>query len=165
VTRSRPPSGKGLWVGGPIPLGYRCIGKKLVVVPEEAETVRIIFTRYLALGSIAALIEDLDGRGIRTKASASGGPCLTHAKKKSPAPAARHIGPSRAGWACWRLASVRLDSGSGDWGSTSTVGTGASQLMTRHGVPGLYPGWALDCLGPCDLAACLLGLLRSRPER
>jgi site-specific DNA recombinase len=28
---------KGLLVGGPIPLGYRCAGKKLVVVPEEAE--------------------------------------------------------------------------------------------------------------------------------
>ena len=31
---------KGLWVGGPVPLGYRCIDKKLVVVPEEAEVVR-----------------------------------------------------------------------------------------------------------------------------
>ena len=34
---------KGIWVGGPVPLGYRCIDKKLVVVPEEAETVRTIF--------------------------------------------------------------------------------------------------------------------------
>ena len=40
---------KGLWVGGPIPLGYRCADKKLVVVPEEAETVRSIFSRYLLL--------------------------------------------------------------------------------------------------------------------
>src|SRR6266699_1706355 len=60
---------KGIWVGGPIPLGYRCIDKKLVVVPEEAEAVRTIFARYLALGSIGALIEDLDRRGIRTKAA------------------------------------------------------------------------------------------------
>jgi site-specific DNA recombinase len=60
---------KGIWVGGPIPLGYRCIGKKLVVVPEEAEVVRIIFTRYLVLGSMAALIEDLDRRGVKTKAN------------------------------------------------------------------------------------------------
>jgi len=58
---------KGIWVGGPIPLGYRCTDKKLVVVPEEAETVRTIFARYLALGSIGSLIEDLDRRGIRTK--------------------------------------------------------------------------------------------------
>jgi site-specific DNA recombinase len=39
---------KGLWVGGAIPLGYRCADKKLVVVPEEAETVRSIFSRCLA---------------------------------------------------------------------------------------------------------------------
>jgi hypothetical protein len=31
---------KGLWVGGPVPLGYRCIDKKLEIVPEEAEVVR-----------------------------------------------------------------------------------------------------------------------------
>jgi site-specific DNA recombinase len=60
---------KGIWVGGPVPLGYRVIDKKLVVVPEEAEAVRIIFTSYLQLGSIGALIEDLDRRGIRTKAN------------------------------------------------------------------------------------------------
>src|SRR5437660_1966872 len=59
---------KGIWVGGPVPLGYRCSDKKLAVVPEEAEAVCTIFTRYLALGSLAALIEDLDRRGIRTKA-------------------------------------------------------------------------------------------------
>jgi site-specific DNA recombinase len=58
---------KGIWVGGPVPLGYRCIDKKLVVVAEEAEAVRTIFARYLALGSMGALIEDLDRRGIRTK--------------------------------------------------------------------------------------------------
>jgi site-specific DNA recombinase len=60
---------KGIWVGGPVPLGYRVIDKKLVVVPEEAEAVGIIFSRYLELGSIGALIEDLDRRGIRTKAN------------------------------------------------------------------------------------------------
>ena len=58
---------KGLWVGGPVPLGYRCIDKKLEVVPEEAEAVRTIFTRYLELGSIGALLAELDRRGIRTK--------------------------------------------------------------------------------------------------
>src|SRR5713101_4601993 len=61
---------KGIWVGGPVPLGYRCIDKKLEVVPEEAETVRTIFRRYLDLGSMGAVIEDLDRRGIRTKAIA-----------------------------------------------------------------------------------------------
>src|SRR6201981_34280 len=61
---------KGIWVGGPVPLGYRCIDKKLVVVPEEAEAGRTIFTQYLGLGSVGALVEDLDRRGIRTKANA-----------------------------------------------------------------------------------------------
>ena len=50
---------KGLWVGGPVPLGYRSIGKKLIVVEEEADQVRTIFCRYLALGSIGLLIDDL----------------------------------------------------------------------------------------------------------
>src|SRR5262249_22494248 len=61
---------KGIWVGGPVPLGYRCIDKKLMVIPEEAETVRTIFRRYLDLGTMGALVEDLDRRGIRTKAVA-----------------------------------------------------------------------------------------------
>jgi DNA invertase Pin-like site-specific DNA recombinase len=60
---------KGIWVGGPVPLGYRVADKKVVVVPEEAAAVRIIFTRYLELGSVGALIEDLDRRGVRTKTS------------------------------------------------------------------------------------------------
>src|SRR6202158_4909469 len=33
----------------------------------EAETVRMIFTCYLELGSVQALAQDLDRRGIRTK--------------------------------------------------------------------------------------------------
>lgn len=60
---------KGIWVGGPVPLGYRVVDKKVVVVPEEEAAVRTIFTGYLELGSIGALIEDLDRRGVRTKTS------------------------------------------------------------------------------------------------
>ena len=51
---------KGIWVGGPVPLGYAAVDKKVVVVPAEAETVRTIFARYLELGSVRALAEDLD---------------------------------------------------------------------------------------------------------
>jgi len=64
---------KGLWVGGPVPLGYRCLDKKLEIVPDEAEAVRTIFTRYLELGSMGALVAELDRRGIKTKASARRG--------------------------------------------------------------------------------------------
>src|SRR5215469_6157851 len=58
---------KGIWVGGSVPLGYASVNKKLVVVPEEAETVRFIFRRYIELGSIGALVKDLDQKGIRTR--------------------------------------------------------------------------------------------------
>jgi site-specific DNA recombinase len=59
---------KGIWVGGPVPLGYTAIDKKVVAVPAEAAAVRTIFERYLELGSVRALAEDLDHLGIRSKA-------------------------------------------------------------------------------------------------
>jgi DNA invertase Pin-like site-specific DNA recombinase len=58
---------KGLWVGGPVPLGYAAVDKKILVVPAEAEAVRTIFARYLALGSIRALADELDRQGIHSK--------------------------------------------------------------------------------------------------
>src|SRR5580700_7854403 len=45
---------KGIWVGGTVPIGYRVQDRKLIVDEEEAETVRLIFRRYLELGSIRA---------------------------------------------------------------------------------------------------------------
>ena len=59
---------KGIWVGGPIPLGYASVGKKLVIVPEEAETVRTMFRLYLECGSVGALAEELGRRNIASKA-------------------------------------------------------------------------------------------------
>ena len=58
---------KGIWVGGSVPLGYASVNKKLVVIPEEAETVRLIFRGYLEVGSIRDLVEDLDRKEIRTR--------------------------------------------------------------------------------------------------
>jgi DNA invertase Pin-like site-specific DNA recombinase len=58
---------KGLWVGGIVPLGYATKDRKIVVVEEEAERVRIIFRRYLELGSLNLLMADLRERGIVTK--------------------------------------------------------------------------------------------------
>jgi site-specific DNA recombinase len=43
------------------------VDKKIVVVAAEAEAVRTIFARYLELGSVRALAEDLDRRGIDSK--------------------------------------------------------------------------------------------------
>jgi hypothetical protein len=62
---------KGLWVGGPVPLGYVAVNKKIMVVPAEAAAVRTIFERYLDLGSIRTLAETLIGRG----SAASRGGC------------------------------------------------------------------------------------------
>jgi hypothetical protein len=58
---------KGLWMGGPVPLGYQVIERKLVPVPEEAERVRSIMQRYIASTSANQLIAELEAEGIRTK--------------------------------------------------------------------------------------------------
>ena len=58
---------KGLWVGGVVPLGYRVNDRKLVVDDQEGATVRLIFSRYLDLGSLPALQRDLRERRIATR--------------------------------------------------------------------------------------------------
>ena len=58
---------KGLWMGGVVPLGYKVDDRKLIVDEAEAATVRLIFQRYLDLGSLPALQRDLRERGIRTR--------------------------------------------------------------------------------------------------
>jgi DNA invertase Pin-like site-specific DNA recombinase len=59
---------KGLWVGGPLPLGYQMKDGKIAIVEDEAERVRLIFQRYLDLGAVNALVRDLRERDIRSKA-------------------------------------------------------------------------------------------------
>jgi len=58
---------KGIWVGGPVPLGYRTRDKKLEIVPEEAALVRKIFADYLSVGSIGALAAKLNADGPQPK--------------------------------------------------------------------------------------------------
>ena len=58
---------KGIWMGGPVPLGYQVIERKLVPVPEEAERVRTIMRRYLEIWNVPRLIEILRAEGIVTK--------------------------------------------------------------------------------------------------
>ena len=59
---------KGMWMGGFVPLGYDLKVRKLLINPSEAETVRRIFRRYVALGSVRRLKEELDRDGILSKA-------------------------------------------------------------------------------------------------
>jgi DNA invertase Pin-like site-specific DNA recombinase len=58
---------KGIWVGGPLPLGYTISDDKITVIEHEAEQVRLIFRRYLELRGVNALVRDLKERNIRTK--------------------------------------------------------------------------------------------------
>src|SRR6267143_1858203 len=58
---------KGIWVGGTLPLGYEMKDGKIAIVEEETELVRLIFRRYLELGSVNELLRDLKERNIRTK--------------------------------------------------------------------------------------------------
>ncbi|OYQ34743.1 hypothetical protein CHU93_02140, partial [Sandarakinorhabdus cyanobacteriorum] len=58
---------KGLWMGGPVPLGYQVVERKLVPVPEEAERVRTIMRRYLEAQSVPALLAQLRAEGVLTK--------------------------------------------------------------------------------------------------
>src|SRR5215475_13963410 len=59
---------KGMWMGGNVPLGYDVKDRKLIVNEAEAATVRHIYRRYAALGSVLALKEELDRDGVVSKA-------------------------------------------------------------------------------------------------
>jgi site-specific DNA recombinase len=58
---------RGMWMGGVPPLGYAVESRKLVIVPQDAATVRMIYQRYLELGSVLALAIDLEKSGIRRR--------------------------------------------------------------------------------------------------
>jgi site-specific DNA recombinase len=58
---------KGMWMGGGVPLGYINRDKKLIIVPEEAETVRWIFRTYQEVGSIGCLLQKMDDEQVRSK--------------------------------------------------------------------------------------------------
>jgi len=56
---------RGMWMGGTPPIGYRPDGRSLAIVEEDAATVRHIFQRYLELGTVRALHDDLIRERIR----------------------------------------------------------------------------------------------------
>lgn len=60
---------KGIFMGGTPPLGYDVGERALVVNPEEAETVRLIFRRFLEIRSVSDLSDDLHDRGIKPSKS------------------------------------------------------------------------------------------------
>ena len=58
---------KGIWVGGPVPLGYNAKDKVLAIVPDEAASVRTIFDLYLTIRSVAGLVAELERLGITAR--------------------------------------------------------------------------------------------------
>lgn len=58
---------KGIWMGGPVPLGYDVIERKLVVNEPEAEQVRRIMQLYLTANSVPELVQILARNGSLTK--------------------------------------------------------------------------------------------------
>ena len=58
---------KGIWMGGPVPLGYDVVDRKLVVNEPEAEQVRNIMQMYLTAKSVPELVGTLARNGSFTK--------------------------------------------------------------------------------------------------
>lgn len=61
---------RGRWTGGPPPLGYDVApeGGRIVVNEEEAKRVREIFALHAEIKNVTATVEELNRRGLRTKA-------------------------------------------------------------------------------------------------
>jgi DNA invertase Pin-like site-specific DNA recombinase len=66
---------KGMWMGGFISLGYDLKDRKLLINTKEAKTVQYIYRRYLELGCVRLLKDDLDRQGIYSKVRGQKGGC------------------------------------------------------------------------------------------
>src|SRR5437868_2278516 len=60
---------KGMWMGGPVPMGYRAQEKRLVIESTEADTVRQLFSLYREFGCVRRVKEEADRLGLITKRS------------------------------------------------------------------------------------------------
>jgi site-specific DNA recombinase len=58
---------KGMWMGGPIPVGYDVKDRALVVNDAEAATVRRIFSLHCEFPTLVALASELERRGITSR--------------------------------------------------------------------------------------------------
>ena len=58
---------KGMWTGGPVPLGYDVKDKALIPNPTEAASIRQLFRLYVELGSVRELQSAARAKGIVTK--------------------------------------------------------------------------------------------------
>jgi DNA invertase Pin-like site-specific DNA recombinase len=58
---------KGMWMGGTVPFGYRVENRKLLIEETEAATVRMIFGRFIAVGSATVLARQLHAEGVTSR--------------------------------------------------------------------------------------------------
>jgi len=58
---------RGMWMGGPVPLGYRVENRKLLVDEVGAATVRRVFEGFAEIGSATKLLPVLHAEGLLTK--------------------------------------------------------------------------------------------------
>ncbi|MEQ9490515.1 MAG: recombinase family protein [Alphaproteobacteria bacterium] len=58
---------KGMWMGGPVPLGYDAKDRKLIINEAEAATVRRLYSLYLELGTVRKVKNETDRLGLVTK--------------------------------------------------------------------------------------------------
>jgi DNA invertase Pin-like site-specific DNA recombinase len=58
---------RGMWAGGPVPLGYEVRDRKLGVDEVEAARVRRVFEGFAAIGSATRLVPVLRAEGVLTK--------------------------------------------------------------------------------------------------
>ncbi|MEQ9488516.1 MAG: recombinase family protein [Alphaproteobacteria bacterium] len=58
---------KGIWMGGPVPIGYDVEDRKLVINEEGAAIVRTLYDLYLELGTVKLVKREADRRGLRTR--------------------------------------------------------------------------------------------------
>ena len=58
---------RGMWMGGYVPMGYDVKDRKLVINEAEAGTVKMIYERFLEVGSASVLARALQGEGVKNK--------------------------------------------------------------------------------------------------
>jgi site-specific DNA recombinase len=65
---------KGMWMGGTPPLGYAPDGRSLSIVPDHAKLIRHIYARYLDIGNVRLLANELmhEGIGLPIRTTKSG---------------------------------------------------------------------------------------------
>ncbi len=87
---------KGMWMGGTPPLGYRPDGRTLTIYGAEADMVRDIYRRYLSIGNVRLVAEQLITEQIITPARQTIKP-QDRGNSRGDAAPTRYVGPADRG--------------------------------------------------------------------